>query len=132
MRVLMGNATPHATIVDHTDPCEYAWFVPDEAGYTHESADRPNGKDALIHSLTREVPHLPGHEAFLSIARDWPNHSPNPPTWVACDTDPDLAQMLAEAYDCPVGRPDDVEDTHHTASGPPGVGPAVADETVEA
>lgn len=124
-QVQMGNATPHSTIVDHNEPCVYSWGVPDAAGYDHgydAEDERPDGKDALIHVLTNATPHLPGYEAFVSIVTDWPHHSPNPPTWVWSDDD-DLADMLAEAYGCPVGIPDDVEATHHTMSGPPGVGP---------
>lgn len=120
-QVMMGNETPHSTIVDHDQPCVYYWTLPDGV-YTHETDPRPDGKDALIHVLTNSVTHLPDHECFVSIVTDWPNHSPKPPTWVWSDDD-DLAEMLAEAYDCPVGIPDDVEDTHHTKAGPPGVGP---------
>lgn len=126
MQVELGNATPHAHIVSHGDPCVYSWND-QGGGYTHESEDRLNGKDALIHVLTSDVTRLPDHECFLSIVRDWPSHSPLPPTWVWSD-DEDLALMLSEAYGCPVGRPDDVEDTHHTISGPPGVGPSTEAE----
>lgn len=137
MKVLLGNGAPHAHIVDHEDPCEYTWYLPDGV-YTHEIEGRPNGKDALIHVLTRDIPRLPGHEAFVSVVKDWPNHSPVSPTYVHSTNDTgeadevtsDLAAMISEAYDIPVGRPDDVEDTHHTISGPPGVGPEPALEVV--
>ena len=122
MRVQMGNATPHANIVDHSDPVVYTWD--DQGGeYTHVAEGRLNGVQALQHVLTTQVPHLPDHECFVSIVNDWPNHSPNPPSWVEAD-DPDLALMLSEAYGCPVGAPEDMEMTHHSAAGPPGVGPA--------
>lgn len=130
MLVRMGNETPHAHILpsDHDGaPCEYTWRLPEGFDYTHEPEGRLNGKDALIHVLSNNVPHLPGHEAFVSVTNDWPNHSPKPPTWVWSDNE-DLAVMLSEAYGCPVGRPDDVEDTHHTLAGPPGVGPVVIPE----
>lgn len=122
MKVQMGNATPHSAIVDHDQPCEYQW---DSRGgdSTHVVEGRPNGKDALLHVLTNDIVQMPDHTAFLSIVRDWPNHSPKNPTYSASDDEPDLALMLSEAYGCPVGRPEDVEDTHHTVSGPPGVGP---------
>ena len=120
MIVEMGNATPNPNIVDHGDPCVYTWT--DNGGeYTHVAEGRPNGKDALVHVLSSVVTRLPDHEAFVSVTRDWPNHSDVPPTWVTSDNE-DLAQMLAEAYGCPVGKPEDVEATHHTAAGPPGVG----------
>lgn len=58
----------------------------------------------------------------------WDSHSPGDfadsgkPTWVWSDS-PSLQALLAEHYGCDAGVPDDVEDTHHTESGPPGVGP---------
>lgn len=127
----MGNETPHSAIVDHDQPCVYYWSLPGDDTYTHETEGRPDGKDALIHVLTSDVPHLPGHEAFISVVSDWPNHSPNKPTWVWSDN-ADLAAMLGEAYGCPVGIPADVEDTHHTYAGPPGTSPPVEDPAPEA
>lgn len=129
MIVHLGNANP--LNVDHVlEPAVYTWND-GGGGYTHEIDGRPNGRDALLHVLTNAVTRLPGHECFLSIVRDFPNHSPGSPTWVdAEDGDrpeaaADLALMLSEAYDIPVGTPHDVEETHHTLAGPPGVGPAV-------
>lgn len=117
MYVQMGNARAHNT--DHGQPCVYYWSIHDGV-FEPVPAERPAGKDALLQSLqspvTRGIP-----EAFLSVVRDWPNHSDLPPTWVASD-DANLAQMLSEAYDIPVGVPEDVEATHHTYAGPPGVG----------
>lgn len=118
MQVFMGNRSP--LNVNHSEPAVYTWSGPED--YTHVAKGRPNGKDAGVQVLTSAVPRLPDHECFVSVVTDWPNHSPQPPAWVASDND-DLAQMLAEFYGCPVGIPDDVEDTHHTFSGPPGVGP---------
>lgn len=119
--VKMGNQTPHPTIVDHDQPCVYTW-TDYGSGLTHVAEGRPDGKEALLHVLTNNVPHMPDHEAFVSVVTDWPNHSPKSPAWVDSD-DADLAQMLSEAYGCPVGVPEDVEQTHHTDAGPPGVGP---------
>lgn len=49
------------------------------------------------------------------------------PSWVHCPDHPELERMLAEHYDCPAGRPDDLEDTHYTQYGtnvyPPGAIP---------
>ena len=129
MQVMMGNDTPHKTIVNHDDPIVYYWGIHDSAGYTHLTEGRPNGRDALLHVLTSQVTHLPDHECFVSVANDWPNHSPVPPAWV-WSNDADFAQMLAEAYGCPVGIPDDIEDRYHTYNGPPGTGPAPAPEEV--
>lgn len=70
-------------------------------------------------------------EAFVTITSDrgvWASHSDEPATWVACDDSPGLEALLAEHFDCEVGRPADVEDTHHTMHGPPGVGPDEGDD----
>lgn len=118
MIVEMGNPTPHN--VDHDQPVVYYWADPNP-DTPPVPDDHANGKDALLRALqsviTRDIP-----EAFLSVVRDWPSHCDQNPTWVQSD-DVNLAQMLSEAYGCPVGRPEDVEQTHHTYAGPPGVGP---------
>jgi hypothetical protein len=49
------------------------------------------------------------------------NHSEEQPAWVHCPDKPGLEALLAEHYGCAVGRPDDVEETHYTLNGPPGV-----------
>ncbi len=75
---------------------------------------------------------LPDHEAFVAIAS--PNGfwqaiaSPGTkPAWVAVEDYPALEEMLADYYDCPRGKPDNVEDTYTTRSGsslyPPGARP---------
>lgn len=43
------------------------------------------------------------------------------PTWVDGDNS-SLVNLVAENYGAAVGAPDDLEVTHHTHSGPPGVG----------
>lgn len=131
MQVKMGNESPHAHILpgEHDgSPCEYIWIVPDEAGYTHVAEGRMTGAVAMLHVLRSQggaILHLPDHEAFVSVVTDFQAHSSiGTPTWVWSDNE-DLAKMLSEAYDdCPIGRPDDVENTHHTDAGPPGVGPS--------
>lgn len=40
--------------------------------------------------------------------------------WVECDS-PGLTALLVEHYGCEVGAPADLEATHHTFNGPPGV-----------
>lgn len=59
---------------------------------------------------------VPGHnsllDAFVTITAGtgvWANQSFAPPAWVESDS-PALAQMLAEHYGCPIGRPDDMSD----------------------
>lgn len=41
-------------------------------------------------------------------------------TWVDSDS-PGLVALLAEHYDCEAGAPGDLEETHYTFNGPPGV-----------
>lgn len=139
MIVEMGNRTPHQCVIRdgvevgheplaHGEPAVYSWS--DHGALTHDASAGLDGKTAGIHVLSNDITHLPDHEGFVSVLSDWPHHSPNPPSWVWSD-EPDLARMLSEFYGCPVGIPDDVEDTHHTVNGPPGVGPAPAPEVVE-
>lgn len=133
MEVMMGNATPHQcdtsggghahVLLDHGEPCTYNWG--DFGALTHDSDAGLDGLASGVHVLSNDVTHLPESECFVSIVSDWPHHSPNPPAWVWA-SDPDLARMLSEFYGCPVGVPEDLEDTHHTAAGPPGVGPTPA------
>lgn len=66
---------------------------------------------------------FPDHEAFRIVLADWLNHSTDDPTWVRCDH-PALEQMLSDYYGCPIGAPENLEDTHWTRHGMPGVGPA--------
>ncbi len=68
-------------------------------------------------------------EAFITVATGsgggrglWYYHSDSPPTWVESDS-PGLQQLLAEHFGCAQGAPDDLENTHWTQAGRPGVGP---------
>lgn len=48
---------------------------------------------------------------------------PISPTWVESDNSA-LAELVAANYPgCVVGAPENVESTHHTEAGPPGIGP---------
>ena len=84
--------------------------------------------DAVKRSLGErpDVTNLPGHEALLVIVHPggvWANHSAGgKPSWVWSD-DEEFARQLGEFFDIPVGEPTDVEATHFTDAGPPGVGP---------
>lgn len=122
MIVEMGNATPTSPTIDHSEPCVTSWND-NGSGCTHVEEGRPNGREALLEVLTSPVTHLPDHEAFVSVVTAWQNEGNGKPTWVYSEDCPDLALMVSEAYGCPVGRPDDIEDTHYTHAGPPGVGP---------
>lgn len=75
-----------------------------------------------------------GHlEALLAIAHPqsgaFQAHSAaDRPTWVHAPGHPMLEHYLSEFFDCEVGKPIDVEATHHTRYGPPGEGPTVASD----
>lgn len=61
-------------------------------------------------------------ELFNPTGGFWAEHSFDPyPSWVACDEDPTFAAHIAAYTGCPIGRPADVEDTHYTNAGAPGV-----------
>lgn len=72
------------------------------------------------------VTKLPGLEALLAVAHfgdgAWTKHSASSPTWVWSDNEV-MAQYLSDLYGCPKGRPADVEATHYTRAGAPGVYP---------
>lgn len=64
-------------------------------------------------------------EAFTAITAPggvWAQHSAAPPTWVDSDNK-QLAELIVAQYGCECGAPADLEKTHHTDAGPPGVGP---------
>jgi hypothetical protein len=70
-------------------------------------------------------------EAFRSITDSGgvvAYHTDEAPAWVHCEEKPGLASLLAEHFGCANGKPDDVEDTHWTLNGPPGVGPQAVSE----
>lgn len=123
MRVELGNDQP---LYNPTGgPVVTYVTIPDS--YTVDPG--ANVGDLSDHLVANpDVTNLPEQEAFVSIthpgAGTWVNHAVagSKPSWVWSDND-EFAQMLAEHYGCPVGRPDDVEDTHYTHSGPAGVTP---------
>jgi hypothetical protein len=85
-------------------------------------------RDLALH-LARfpDVTHLPGHEAFLAVVHAggiWNNHTMmgGTPSWVWSDNEEEQ-RLVGDFYDIPQGRPDGIEDTHHTRTGPPGVIP---------
>lgn len=132
MLIELGNARPHERIgdqfvaladnpssVNEGEPAVTQLVVPND--YTFDP--HANVADLALHlARNPDVTQLPGNEAFVAVVRAWPQHSADSPTWVWSD-DEAMAELLANFYGCPVGRPDDVEDTHHTIAGPPGVGP---------
>lgn len=82
------------------------------------------------------VTHAPGMEAILNFLHPLEGiikkqfYGKAKPTWVWCDEHQEIGQYLAAYLGVPFGRPADVELTHHTISGPPGVGPQLPDGVV--
>lgn len=121
MLVEMGNPAPTRT---ENAPVVTYFNIPNEYGYqAHESADVLAGKLARHLATATAVTRLGDvsdgtgdHEAFLAVTNGWRAEANAAPTWVWSDNE-DFATLLGAFYDCPVGRPDDVEDTHYTSTG---------------
>lgn len=137
MRVIIGNPNPHDAGAPVPGPAITTTYVRDDqnedgsyaAGYITGS-DALEIKDYLFDNPGL-VTHLPGNGLIVEIVRSWPDHGNGKPTWVAVDPenrDPenaaDLERFFSEFWRCDRGIPADVEDTHHTVSGPPGTGPS--------
>lgn len=133
MRVIFGNEAPTRT---ENTPTITQIDVPDS--YTYEVADSAADLAKTVMNEVATAPdgitRLPGQEALLAVQAGWRAESTKPPTWVWSDNE-DFAVLLGQYFNCPVGAPDDVEDTHFTFSGPPGTGPMYAhpdDDPIEA
>lgn len=150
MQVLLGNPHPHRCVVDpvlghvghervdlHGAPATTALTIPEgDGGY---SLELPDGfeeySDSDVHSLVAEaalhlaqhpdITQLPGLEPLLVAAHPgggcWNHHSEDTPSWVWSDNGA-YEKLLSSYYGCPAGVPDDLEDTHWTRFGAPGVG----------
>lgn len=124
MRVEYGNPTP--TNTDYDGPAVTYQIIPDS--YTYEvspDAGELAAEVALQLSTAPDgITRMPSQEAILAAIAGWRANSSSNPTWVWSDND-DFAVLLGKFFNCPVGRPADVEETHYTYAGPPGVGPEV-------
>jgi hypothetical protein len=127
MLVELGNPSPKN--VAHTDPCVTYINIPDEKTFDPDvdlaelKAHIEAAFSPFAEAEKAGVTHRPTDEALLTIVSPsgvWAAHSKAAPSWVVADK-PEFAAALAAWYGCPVGKPDDVEDTHWTNSGPPGV-----------
>ena len=133
MHVELGNPKPHDASPEHMlpGPAVTSIEIPDD--YTLEPG--ADVKDLALHlAQNPDVTNLPDHEAFLAVvhpaAGAWTSgkHGVGTPSWVHVEgPDPakaaELQRLLGEFWGVPQGRPADVEDTHYTKNGPPGVGP---------
>lgn len=130
MLVEFGNAAPTRT---ENKPAVTYINVPDE-GYTYEVADSAADLARKVMVEIATAPdgktRLPDQEAILAVVTAWRQESTEAPMWVWSDNN-DFAVLLANFFDCPVGRPDDIEDAYHTKAGAPGVGPQNTDPDAE-
>lgn len=128
MLVELGNAHPKNAFQDgpvvtyvnvaHTNTDDLTIDVSSLKAHLVEQA--LNAGDAYA------VHNFPGTETltemFNPVGGFWREHSNDAyPSWVACDEDPNLAAHIAAYAGCPVGRPENVEQTHYTNAGPAGV-----------
>jgi hypothetical protein len=111
--VRLGNTCPHQGVLDDDgnhvlDENGQKVYEPIELDALTEVLAIPSAADTLLEQL----------RAFDDL---WKAHSSAPPSWVWSD-DAVLESVLAAHFGCEAGLPDDVEETHYTHSGPPGVG----------
>jgi hypothetical protein len=123
MLVELGNDTPTADGVQ--TPAVTTIGVPDSYSYEVAASAKDLASEVAAHvgRSSNGVTRVPDQEALLAVVAAWRAEAAGDPTWVDCDNN-DFAVLLGEFFGCPVGRPDDVESTHYTNAGPPGVGPA--------
>jgi hypothetical protein len=120
MLVELGNPKPKN--VNHDFPVVCYINVPDTKSFDPDvdvEELRAHLYDADMNNdgITRR----PNDEALLDVIRGlWSAQGFQKPTWVWAEKD-EYARALAAWFGCPVGRPEDVEDTHYTHAGPPGV-----------
>lgn len=126
MIVDLGN--DHPTRTDGRAPAVTRFTIPDT--YTYVAADsaadlaaevKAEMADALVNrdGITR----LPDQEAILIIRDGWRNEAQGgtSPTWVVSDN-PEFAVLVSHYFGgIPIGYPADLEDTHYTLAGEPGV-----------
>jgi hypothetical protein len=144
MQLELGNADPILPDGETRDaPCVTYVTIPDDPdnfpeghhAYQQVEGSGMNGATLRAHLSEKmleddgRITHLPGHEAVICVASPfgiWRSHAKpgTKPTWIDGDN-AETVRILADYYGCPIGRPADVEDTHHTLSGAPGDGPPV-------
>lgn len=140
MRIELGNPSPKladgtttpgpAVTVLHTNPA--ASFDPNvdigdyllhllqrqqATGDEYTVTNRPNDEIlvALLHEEGMMARSFGGSPTFLHVTPEADGE-----TQESADA---MAAVLSRIWNCPVGKPDDVEDTHFTEAGAPGVHP---------
>lgn len=127
MQVELGNAAPKSggQLADLGGAPAVTYVnIPDEYTFD-ENVDTLELQRHLYRTIATGVTQRPDDEAMLAVIHPsafWNAHSASEgPTWVHCTDNPAFAKALAAFYDCPAVRPADVEETHVTKFGPPGV-----------
>lgn len=134
IHVELGNENP--ILKDGDDPMDAPCVT--EISIPNDPANFPEGhhayqqvmdsgmtgaelKDHIANAVLDQdgITHLPGHEAVMAVAHPlgiWRAHCTKgaKPTWVWSDN-LEVARILSEYFECPMGRPADVEDTHYTS-----------------
>lgn len=143
MRVEFGNVAPKNGIKEEVNPKDHS---ADELRQMAQSRGIPLVGDENKELVARYLSDTPvfhdiagpatstfitpddwdAMETFQAITAPvrgfWVNHSNAAPAWISTD-DPLLATLLCQYFKCENKTPEDVESTHHTLFGPPGVGP---------
>ena len=128
MKVELGNPAPKNGDGTPADlggaPAVTYITVPDEYSFD-ENVDVHDLQRHLYRTMNTAITNRPKDEALMAVVHSsgvFSFHSgANAPTWVHCSDNPAFEKKLAEFFDCPAGRPANVEDTHFTRHGPPGV-----------
>ena len=138
MLVELGN--PNAVGATDDAPRVTTFHFPEadetgQGGYTlDEGMDHKAFKDHVndANNYNGGTTHLPNHEILLSLTEGWKAVSKGRPTWVKASEHangitpahhvPEVERFLSDYFEIPVGIPEDIELTHHTKFGPPGVG----------
>lgn len=127
MLVTFGNASvlgAGGQVLDRLDPTVTTMHIPDSYSFDPEvNVDefKSHLYDAVVAGAG--ITQREDDEALLAVTHAngaWNSHSNAKPLWVDSDN-AEFASVLAAFYGCPIGTPDDVEDTHFTLGGPPGI-----------
>lgn len=105
-------------------PAVFRMTVPDNYTFVPAKSAKDLAVEVMRDITTGDpqVTHMPDQEAVIAVVNAWNRHSNQKPGWAWSDND-DFAVLLGRYFDCPVGKPTDVEETHYTVSGAPGDGP---------
>ena len=128
MQVEFGNNSPRdseGTKIEIDAPIVTYVNIPD----TYSFDPSIQVSDLALHlARNPDVTHLPANEALVAVTHPmsgiWGRHGEGGPSWIWSDNK-DLQAVLSGFYGVSGGRPDDIEITHYTRFGAPGVGPIV-------